>query len=322
MKKTSLFENALIWFGAGVSIAEILTGTYLAPLGLKNGILAIVAGHVIGCILLFRADILELQRFGEEMLGDLTPSDVDAELVREWIASLMDKGLASNTINRKLSSIRTYYKFLLRRGEVAVDPLRKVTGPKKKKPLPVFLREGEMNRLLDDMDFGEGFEGCRDHMIIEMFYATGMRLSELIGLDDKDVDFSASLVKVTGKRNKQRLIPFDEELGRSMREYVNVRNEAVPVRSDAFFVRKNGKRLYRSIVACLVKRNLSKVVTVKKRSPHVLRHTFATAMLNNGADLGSIKELLGHESLATTEVYTHTTFEELKKVYNQAHPRA
>ena len=127
-----------------------------------------------------------------------------------------------------------------------------------------------MNRLLDDMDFGEGFEGCRDHMIIEMFYATGMRLSELIGLDDKDVDFSASLVKVTGKRNKQRLIPFDEELGRSMREYVNVRNEAVPVRSDAF-VRKNGKRLYRGIVACLVKRNLSKVVTVKK-SPRAEAH--------------------------------------------------
>lgn len=151
-----------------------------------------------GTVEYYRADILELQRFGEEMLGDLTPSDVDAELVREWIASLMDKGLASNTINRKLSSIRTCYKFLLRRGEVAVDPLRKVTGPKKKKPLPVFLREGEMNRLLDDMDFGEGFEGCRDHMIIEMFYATGMRLSELIGLDDKDVDFSASLVKVTG----------------------------------------------------------------------------------------------------------------------------
>lgn len=203
-----------------------------------------------GTVEYYRADILELQRFGEEMLGDLTPSDVDAELVREWIASLMDKGLASNTINRKLSSIRTYYKFLLRRGEVAVDPLRKVTGPKKKKPLPVFLREGEMNRLLDDMDFGEGFEGCRDHMIIEMFYATGMRLSELIGLDDKDVDFSASLVKVTGKRNKQRLIPFDEELGRSMREYVNVRNEAVPVRSDAFFCPEEWKEAlpqYRSM---------------------------------------------------------------------------
>lgn len=275
-----------------------------------------------GTVKYYRADILELQEFGEELLGDLTPSDVDAELVREWIASLMDRGCASSTINRKLSSIRTYYKYLLRRGEVVADPLQKVTGPKKKKPLPVFLREGEVNRLLDDMDFGEGFEGCRDRMIIEMFYATGMRLSELIGLDDEDIDFSASLIKVTGKRNKQRLIPFDEELRCSIQEYVKVRNEAFPVRSDAFFIRKNGERLNRGIVAYIVKRNLSKVVTVKKRSPHVLRHTFATAMLNNGADLGSIKELLGHESLATTEVYTHTTFEELKKVYNQAHPRA
>ena len=275
-----------------------------------------------GTVEYYRADILELQRFGEEMLGDLTPLDVDAELVREWIASLMGKGLASNTINRKLSSVRTYYKFLLRRGKVAVDPLRKVTGPKKKKPLPVFLREGEMNRLLDDMDFGEGFEGCRDHMIIEMFYATGMRLSELIGLDDKNVDFSSLLIKVTGKRNKQRLIPFGEELKNAMIEYVNVRNEIVPARTDAFFVRESGERLSRSIVENLVKRNLSKVVTLKKRSPHVLRHTFATTMLNHDAELGAIKELLGHESLATTEVYTHTTFEELKKVYNQAHPRA
>ena len=257
-----------------------------------------------GTVEYYRADILELQRFGEEMWGDLTPSDVDAELVREWIASLMDKGLASNTINRKLSSIRTYYKFLLRRGEVAVDPLRKVTGPKKKKPLPVFLREGEMNRLLDDMDFGEGFEGCRDHMIIEMFYATGMRLSELIGLDDKNVDFSSLLIKVTGKRNKQRLIPFGEELKNAMIEYVNVRNEIVLTRTGAFFVRESGERLSRSIVENLVKRNLSKVVTLKKRSPHVLRHTFATTMLNHDAELGAIKELLGHESLATTEVYT------------------
>lgn len=278
--------------------------------------------YAVSTVECYRAAVLELQKFGEESLGDLTPSDVDAELVREWIASLMDKGCASTTINRKLSSVRAYYRFLLRKGEVAVDPLQKITGPKKKKRLPTFLRENEMNRLLDDVDFGEGFEGCRDHMIIEMFYATGMRLSELIGLDDKDVDFSASLIKVTGKRNKQRLIPFDKELGQSMQEYVNVRNEAVPVRSEAFFVRKNGKRLYCSIVSCLVKRNLSKVVTVKKKSPHVLRHTFATAMLNNGADLSSIKELLGHESLATTEIYTHTTFEELKKVYNQAHPRA
>lgn len=270
----------------------------------------------------YREDLRQFEEFAREEIGDSAPSEVKAELVREWIVSLMDRGYTSTSINRKLSSLRSFYKFLLRKGEVAVNPLQKITGPKNKKPLPAFLRESDMDRLLDEVDFGEGFKGCRDHMIIEMFYATGMRLSELIGLDNKDVDFSSSLIKVTGKRNKQRLIPFGEELKIAMTEYVDVRNEAVPVRTDAFFVRENGERLSRSIVENLVKRNLSKVVTLKKRSPHVLRHTFATTMLNHDAELGAIKELLGHESLATTEVYTHTTFEELKKVYNLAHPRA
>lgn len=270
----------------------------------------------------YREDLRQFEEFAREEIGDSAPSEVKAELVREWIVSLMDRGYTSTSINRKLSSLRSFYKFLLRKGEVAVNPLQKITGPKNKKPLPAFLRESDMDRLLDEVDFGEGFKGCRDHMIIEMFYATGVRLSELIGLDNKDVDFSSSLIKVTGKRNKQRLIPFGEELKIAMTEYVDVRNEAVPVRTDAFFVRENGERLSRSIVENLVKRNLSKVVTLKKRSPHVLRHTFATTMLNHDAELGAIKEFLGHESLATTEVYTHTTFEELKKVYNLAHPRA
>lgn len=270
----------------------------------------------------YREDLRQFEEFARGEFGDSAPSEVKAELVREWIVSLMDRGYTSTSINRKLSSLRSFYKFLLRKGEVAVNPLQKITGPKNKKPLPAFLRESDMDRLLDEVDFGEGFKGCRDHMIIEMFYATGVRLSELIGLDNKDVDFSSSLIKVTGKRNKQRLIPFGEELKIAMMEYVDVRNEAVPVRTDAFFVRENGERLSRSIVENLVKRNLSKVVTLKKRSPHVLRHTFATTMLNHDAELGAIKELLGHESLATTEVYTHTTFEELKKVYNLAHPRA
>ena len=174
-----------------------------------------------------------------------------------------------------------------------------------------------MNRLLDDTDFGEGFKGCRDRLVIEVFYATGMRLSELIGLDDKDVDFSASLLKVTGKRNKQRLIPFGDELRELMLEYINVRNETIPERSEAFFIRENGERLYKNLVYNLVKRNLSKVATLKKRSPHVLRHTFATTMLNNEAELGAVKELLGHESITTTEIYTHATFEELKKCINK-----
>ena len=270
----------------------------------------------------YREDLSQFEEFARGEIGDSAPSEVKAELVREWIVSLMDKGYTSTSINRKLSSLRSFYKFLLRRGEVTVNPLQKVVGPKNKRPLPAFLKESEMDKLLDEVDFGEGFKGCRDHMIIEMFYATGMRLSELIGLDDKDVDFSSSLIKVTGKRNKQRLIPFDEELKITMTEYVNVRNESVLNRTDAFFVRETGERLTRSIVENLVKRNLSKVVTLKKRSPHVLRHTFATIMLNHDAELGAIKELLGHESLATTEIYTHTTFEELKKVYNLAHPRA
>lgn len=267
-------------------------------------------------------DIRQFQEFGGEDVGLQSPSEVVVDVVREWMIHLMNLGYATTSVNRKLSSLRSYYKYLLRKGEVKVDSLRKITGPKNKKKLPVFVKESEMNRLLDDEDFGEGFEGCRDHLVIAMFYATGMRLSELIGLDDGDVDFAASVIKVTGKRNKQRLIPFGEELRVEMEAYVKQRDESVPVRSGAFFVRKTGERLYPNIVRKIVTRNLSKVVTVKKRSPHVLRHTFATSMLNHEAELGAIKELLGHESLATTEIYTHTTFEELKKVYNQAHPRA
>ena len=273
-------------------------------------------------VLAYSEDIKQLQEFAQEEYGRFNPLEVEAELIREWIVSLMDRGYTSTSVNRKLSSLRSFYKYLLRQGEVTKDPLCKITGPKNKKPLPVFLKESEMNKLLDETDFGEGFKGYRDRLIIEVFYATGIRLSELIGLDDKDVDFSASLLKVTGKRNKQRLIPFGDELRELMLGYINIRNEMIPERSEAFFVRENGERLYKNLVYNLVKRNLSKVVTLKKRSPHVLRHTFATRMLNNDAELGAVKELLGHESIATTEIYTHATFEELKKVYKQAHPRA
>ena len=271
----------------------------------------------------YEVDLRQFADFGKEEFENLLPAHVTAELIREWVVDLMDKGYAPTSINRKLSSLRSFFKFLLKKGVVTVDPSQKVKGPKKKKALPVFLKESEMNRLLDDVDFGEGFESCRDHLIIEVFYATGMRLAELIGLDDVDIDFSALTIKVTGKRNKQRLVPFVDKLKEEMLEYVGMRDEVLPIKkSSAFFVRKSGERLSRSIVGKIVKRNLSKVTTIKKRSPHVLRHTFATAMLNHDAELGAIKELLGHESLSTTEIYTHTTFEELKKVYNQAHPRA
>lgn len=267
-------------------------------------------------------DLTQFEDFIKSVDEELTVEEVDSDLIRQWEISLMEKGYTSTSVNRKLSTLRSFYRFLLIRGKVEKDPVRKVTGPKNKKPLPSFLKEEEMNRLIDETDFGQGFIGCRDKMIIEMFYATGMRRSELIGLNDVDVDFPASLIKVTGKRNKQRLIPFADELRQSMEEYIKVRNGEVSDRCEAFFVNKNGKRLYDNEVYNLVKRNLSKVVTLKKRSPHVLRHTFATTMLNNEAGLESVKELLGHSSLSATEVYTHATFEELKKVYKQAHPRA
>lgn len=279
--------------------------------------------YSLGTIEGYQADILELQDFIESRVGDLAPGEVDADLIREWVMALMARGLAATTVCRKLSSVRSYYKFLLKRGEVASDPMQRVTAPKKKKPLPVFLKESEMDRLLDEVPFDEGFVGTRDHAILATLYATGMRVSELVGLDDGSVDFAASVIRVTGKRNKQRLIPFTDELHRELRQYLQARQNEVPHRQEpALFVRTNGQRLSRQIVARIVKRDLSKVTTVRKRSPHVIRHTFATAMLNHDAQLGAIKELLGHESLATTQVYTHTTFEELKKVYNQAHPRA
>ena len=274
-------------------------------------------------IVAYKTDLREFEGFFRSVEEGLDFTTVDADLVRSWVVNLMDEeGAKATSVNRKLSSLRSFYRFLLRKKVVKADPMLRVVGPKKSKPLPSFLRESEMNRLLDDFSFGEGYEACRDRMILEMFYATGIRLSELIGLNDVDVDLSAKQIKVTGKRNKQRLIPFAEEMTVDLEEYIKVRNEALPQGTDAFFVLTNGKRMYARKVYEIVKRNLGKVATLKKRSPHVLRHTFATAMLNNQAELGAVKELLGHESLATTEIYTHTTFEELKKVYEQAHPRA
>ena len=274
-------------------------------------------------IIAYRTDLEEFERYLKKNNTEADFAKVDANKVRSWVVSLMEEGKCSAaSVNRKLSSLRSFYRFLLRRGLVKVDPMLKVVGPKKKKPLPSFVREEDMNRLLDDVPFDGGFEGQRDRMILEMFYATGMRLSELIGLDDVDVDTSARLIKVKGKRNKQRLIPFGDELREDLLMYIKVRNETFSVGTEAFFVLKDGRRMYPMLVYRLVRRNLSKVVALKKRSPHVLRHSFATAMLNGNAELRAVKELLGHENLATTEIYTHTTFEELKKVYEQAHPRA
>jgi len=270
----------------------------------------------------YRVDLVQLEEYIKNDSEELTLTKVDADIIRQWIIDLTKKGYTASSVNRKLSSLRSFYKFLLLKQEITKDPTRKINGPKKKKPLPIFLKEKEINKILEETDFKEGFIGIRDQMIIEMFYATGIRLSELIGLNNKDINFEDSLIKVKGKRNKERLIPFGDELKESMLRYISVRDETIKVKSEAFFIKENGERLYNALVERLVKRQLSKVVTLKKKSPHVLRHTFATAMLNNKANLNAIKEILGHTSLAATEVYTHTTFEELKNIYKLAHPRA
>jgi len=270
----------------------------------------------------YRVDLIQLGEYIKNDSEELTLTEVDADIIRQWIIDLTKKGYTASSVNRKLSSLRSFYKFLLLKQEITKDPTRKINGPKKKKPLPIFLKEKEINKILEETDFKEGFIGIRDQMIIEMFYATGIRLSELIGLNNKDINFEDSLIKVKGKRNKERLIPFGDELKESIQRYISVRDETITVKSEAFFIKENGERLYNALVERLVKRQLSKVVTLKKKSPHVLRHTFATAMLNNKANLNAIKEILGHTSLAATEVYTHTTFEELKNIYKLAHPRA
>ena len=249
------------------------------------------------------------------------PGDVDADLVRSWIVSLMDEKISPVSVNRKLSSLKSFFKFLMKQGSISVNPLRLITGPKTKKPLPYFVRDKEMELLLDGDGFDEDFEGVRNRLILEMLYDTGIRRSELIGIHDSDVDCETMQIRVTGKRNKQRLIPFAEGLKNLIQAYTEVRNREVGSESGWFFVRKNGEQLSAGIVYNIVKKKLSEIPTLAKRSPHVLRHSFATSMLNNGAELNAVKELLGHSSLASTSVYTHTTFEELKKVYH-AHPRA
>ena len=202
------------------------------------------------------------------------------------------------------------------------DPAHAVTGPKKSKPLPQFLREGEMDRLLDDIEWGDSFKDVRARTLILLLYETGLRRSELTGLNDADVDFEIGQLKVTGKRNKQRIVPFGAELAETLKRYIAMRDETLKGDCDALFLSDKGHRMTGRQVYQIVHQHLTGATSLKKRSPHVLRHTFATAMLNNGAGLESIKNLLGHESVSTTEIYAHTTFEQLKRVYEEAHPRA
>ena len=252
----------------------------------------------------------------------LTWETIDADIIRDWMEAMVDKGNSPSTVARRLSAVKGFFKFALVRGMVTSDPAHAILSPKRSRPLPQFLKENEMNALLDKQVWGDGFEGLRDRLIIMMFYETGVRLSELVGLDDEAVNLMEKYIKVTGKGNKQRVIPFGNELKSTIKEYVEERNRSVSRKTQALLVSEAGSRIGPEMVRCIVKENLARFCSLKKKSPHVLRHTFATAMLNHGADIESLKQLLGHSRLSTTEIYTHTTFEQLKRVYTEAHPRA
>jgi len=274
-------------------------------------------------VVAYKRDLSQLMDYVESEFQVTQPELIDSDMLRSWMVSLMEEGISARTVNRKLSSVKSFWHYLMRQGCTSVNPVQKVLAPKTNKPLPVFLKEDEMENLLGPTHFSENdFVAERDHLIIDLFYSTGMRLSELIGLTDEQVDLEAGLLRVTGKRNKQRLIPFGPELKAAFSSYKTIRDAQLSGKSFRLLVRENGLPLYPQLVYKMVHRKMSEVATLSKNSPHVLRHTFATTLLNRGAELNAVKELLGHSSLSATEVYTHTTFEELKKVYKQAHPRA
>ncbi|MDE5418883.1 tyrosine-type recombinase/integrase [Labilibaculum sp. DW002] len=247
--------------------------------------------------------------------------DLNFKDVRKWIVFLMNDGCSARTVNRKLSSLKSFFKYLLRESLIQQNPMDRVVGPRQGKKLPDFVAEHSM-RLLQEIDFGEGFEGIRDRLVVELFYHTGMRLSELMNLKVSSFDRSASVVRVLGKRNRERIIPVSSNLETLLDEYLEVREGVLEDGSDFLFVTKKGVPVYEKLLYRIVTKHLSKITTLSKKSPHVLRHTFATHLLNNGAELNAIKELLGHSNLSATQIYTHTSFERLNDIYKQAHPRA
>jgi len=252
------------------------------------------------------------------------PSEVTHYQIRNWMVELMNQNLTARSINRKIATLRKYFKFLLQEGLITVNPTSKITAPKIPKHLPVVVEDARLTRMLDDNEvFSADFAGLRDKLVIEMLFGTGMRLSELLGVKEPDINVYEGTVKVLGKRNKQRIIPLNSELKLLLLKYSELKkSENFNNNSLTLIVTNKGANAYPKLIYLIVQQYLSHISTQNKRSPHVLRHTFATSLLNNGADLNAIKELLGHANLSATQIYTHNSVERLKSIYKQAHPKA
>ena len=270
----------------------------------------------------YQNDLNQFSKFIQDTYQESKPEEANHGMIRSWVLSMVDQ-IGPRSINRKIACLRSFYKFCLRREVIKKDPMMKVKILKTQKKLPHFVHEADMAKLLDNFEFSDDLAGLREKLIIELFYGTGIRLSELIGLRESQVNLKERTIKVLGKRNKERVIPFSKSLVPIIEDYLSQRNKKVDKKNHGMlFVLDNGNPVYAVMVYRLVKKYLSQFTSVEKRSPHVLRHSFATHLLNKGAEINAVKDLLGHTSLAATQVYTHNSIEKLKKVFNQAHPKA
>ena len=273
----------------------------------------------------YEKDLIQLEEFASNELEKDTIQELTFKDVRSWIFFLSENEYTNKSINRKIATIKSYYKFLLSREVISTNPTERIQPLKTEKKLPVFLKESEITNLLDNISFDESsdFENSRDKVIFELLYGTGIRLSELTNLKMKDVSFYGNTIKVLGKRNKERLIPLNANLVNTIREYLSKRKILESINDEeCLLLTASGNQVYPMLVQRVIKKYIMKVSSISKKSPHVLRHTFATHLLNKGADLNSVKDLLGHSSLAATQVYTHNTMSKLKAVFDQAHPKA
>jgi integrase/recombinase XerC len=272
-------------------------------------------------VLAYQNDLKQFTAFLSAEGESLVLNEIIAVQIRSWLVKLLEEGIEPRSVNRKITALKTFFKYALKNKWINTNPMLKVVSPKVAKKLPVYVAAERLDFLLDRAEFPNDFDGRRDHLIIELLYGTGMRRAELLGLTVDDIDFRNKQLKVTGKRNKQRISPLFDHLLEQIKDFLTAREEINYQHSDSLFLDSKGRALYPDKIYRIVRKYLSLISTQSKRSPHVLRHSFATEMLNKGADLNSIKEILGHANLSATQVYTHNSIEKLREVYKKAHPR-
>ena len=270
----------------------------------------------------YKKDLDQFEEFFIKTVGDFNVEGINDKIVRYWVVDLMDSGLSARTVNKKVSALKSFYKYLLRMEVVKENNLVNVIVPKVRKKLPQFVEEKNLDHLLDDGFFGKDFESLRDKLIVSLFYGTGIRLAELMHIKDADVHQAELLIKVLGKRNKERIVPYPREVNALIDAYREEREKMFGVSVPCMFLTGSGKAIYEKLIYRIVNKYLALITTIDKKSPHVLRHSFATHMLNRGADLNAVKEMLGHSNLSATQIYTHTSLDKIQRVYRQAHPRS